>query len=50
MDWLENWNQALDYLEENLDREKSSWRSWGGWLAVQPTTFSGCFPTWPACL
>ena len=21
MDWLENWNQALDYLEENLDRE-----------------------------
>ena len=21
MDWLKNWNRALDYLEENLDKE-----------------------------
>ena len=21
MDWLKNWNEALDYLEENLDKE-----------------------------
>ena len=23
MDWLKSWNEALDYLEENLDKEIS---------------------------
>lgn len=50
MDWLKNWNEALDELEQNLEGGPSTSKSWDGWQAAPPTTSSECFPTWPGCL
>ena len=41
MDWLDNWNRAMEYLEEHLEEELD--------LNALPIIFSVCFLIWQAC-